>query len=207
MPAQAPAPAKTYDRRYFDRWYRRSWHAHFHAGTLARRVQLAVSAAEYVLERPIRSVLDIGCGEGRWRPLLLRVRPHIRYQGVDSSEYVVGRYGRRRNIRLGQFGDLGRMGLRGRFDLIVCSDVLHYVPLPEARRGLRAVARLLRGAAFMELFTADDGSEGDDEGFVRRSRQTYLRLFRAAGLIHLGLHCYAGRGMRDRLVSLERGAT
>lgn len=201
------APAKTYDRRYFDRWYRHSWHAHFHAGMIARRVQLAVSAAECLLGRPIRSVLDIGCGEGRWRPWLLRARPHLRYQGIDSSEYVVRRYGRLRNIRLGRFGDLGRMGLRRRFDLIVCSDVLHYVPLPEARRGLRAVARLLRGVAFMELFTAEDDSVGDDEDFAPRSRATYLRLFRAAGLVHLGLHCYAGRGLRDRLVSLERGAT
>ncbi len=28
---------------------------------------LAVAVAEYHLERPIRTVLDIGCGEGAWR--------------------------------------------------------------------------------------------------------------------------------------------
>lgn len=198
-------PLKAYDRAYFDRWYRDSRHALFHAGMLPRRVQLAVSATEYLLERPIRTVLDVGCGEGRWRGLLLRVRPRARYVGVDSSAYAVRRYGKRRNIRLGRFGDLGRVGLRGRFDLVVCSDVLHYVPLREVRSGLRAIARLLGGVAFMELFTGDDETVGDDEGFVRRSRATYLRLFRAAGLIPLGLHCYAGPALRDRLVALERG--
>ena len=200
-----PGPGKIYDRRYFDRWYRTSRDASVQARILPRRVRLAVAAAEYLLERPNRSVLDVGCGEGRWRPLLLRARPRVRYLGIDSSAYVARRYGRRRNIRLGRFGDLGRMGLKRRFDLIVCSDVLHYVPLAEARSGLRALERLLGGVAFVELFAAEDDTVGDDEAFQPHSRATYLRLFRAAGLVHLGLHFYAGRALRDRLMSLEHG--
>src|SRR5262249_30596867 len=149
-------PAKTYDQHYFDRWYRASSHAYLHLDMLPRRVQLAVSAAEYLLERPIRSVLDVGCGEGRWRALLLKARPKLYYPGVDASEYAIRRYGRRRNLRLGRFGDLGRLRLKRRFDLIVCSDVLHYVTAAEARKGLKALTRLLHGIAFMELFTADD---------------------------------------------------
>lgn len=204
--SRSAAPAKLYDRAYFDRWYRTSAHALFHADLLPRRVQLAVSAAEYLLERPIRSVLDVGCGEGRWRALLRAARPGISYLGIDSSEYAVRRFGRRRNLRLGSFGDLGRMGLKRRFDLIVCADVLHYVPLAEARRGLRALARLLGGVAFIELFTADDDTIGDEHAFQQRSRAAYLRLFRRAGLVHVGLHCYAGPRLRHRLVALERGA-
>ena len=201
-----PREAKVYDRAYFDRWYRGSRLALFHLGMLPRRVQLAVAAAEYLLERPIRTVLDVGCGEGRWRPLLLEARPAVRYIGVDSSAYVVRRFGRRRDIRLGRFGELGRLGLRGRFDLIVCSDVLHYVELEEARRGLKAIARLLGGLAFIELFTVEDETEGDDLDFQRRGRAVYVKLFREAGLIHLGLHCYVGRALRDRLAAFERGA-
>ena len=203
--SRAPRP-KVYDQAYFDRWYRDSRHALFHLGMLPRRVQLAISAAEYLLERPIQSVLDVGCGEGRWRALLLQARPRLRYLGVDSSEYVVRRYGKRRNIRLGRFGELGHMGIRGRFDLIVCSDVLHYVPLPEARRGLKTLARLLGGIAFMELFTKEDETVGDEADFHPRSGAVYRRLFRQAGLVHLGLHCYAGRALRRRLVTFEHGA-
>jgi len=198
--------AKQYDRHYYDRWYRHSRDALAHAGLLPRRVQMAVSAAEYVLERPIRSVLDVGCGEARWRAMLRHVRPGIRYVGIDPSDYVVRRFGRTRNIRLGRFGDLGRLGLKRRFDLIVCSDVLHYVPRAEVRPGLRAIARLLGGVAFIEVFTGDDDTVGDEEEFQRRSRAAYLRLFRDAGLAHLGLHCYAGPASRDRLMALERGA-
>jgi hypothetical protein len=46
---------------------------------MARKVALAVASAEYYLERPIRSVLDIGCGEGAWRAPLLKLRPKVEY--------------------------------------------------------------------------------------------------------------------------------
>ncbi|CRD47608.1 hypothetical protein BN1263180041 [Stenotrophomonas maltophilia] len=64
---------KTYDAAYFQRWYRRADIGG--SARLARKVTLAVASAEYYLERPIRSVLDIGCGEGAWRAPLLKLRP------------------------------------------------------------------------------------------------------------------------------------
>ena len=54
------------------------------------------------------------------------------------------------------------MKLKGPYDLIVCSDVLHYVSTDEMRRGLKTIAGLLGGVAFLELFTRDDETEGDD---------------------------------------------
>lgn len=205
--AAGDAPAKTYDRAYFDRWYRDPRHAVIHRETLARRVQLALSAAEYILEVPVKSVLDVGCGEAPWRALIRMARPKARYVGVDSSEYAVRRYGRRRNIVLGRFGDLGRLKLGGPFDLIVCSDVLHYVPTPEARRGLRAIARMLGGLAFIEFFSKEDDTVGDDDGYIPRSEAAYRNLFREAGLIHLGLHCYASREDAPNLMTFEKGKT
>ena len=201
-PARAP---KLYDRDYFDRWYRDPRYTVVHRGVLARRVQLAIAATEYLLERPVRSVLDVGCGEAPWRAFLRRARPRARYVGVDASEYVVRRYGRRRNIRLGRVGELGRLGLEGPFDLVVCSDVLHYVGTTELRRGLRAIARLCGGLAFLEMFAGEDDTEGDDEGFQRRSAAAYRRLFREARLIPLGLHCYASWRLKDDLTAFEKG--
>ena len=61
------ATRKVYDRAYFERWYRDPRHSVIQRDLLARRVQLAIAAAEYVLERPVRNVLDIGCGEAPWR--------------------------------------------------------------------------------------------------------------------------------------------
>lgn len=202
MPAR-PEP-KLYDRHYYDRWYRDPRFSVVHAGVLARRVQLAVAAAEYLLERPIRSVLDVGCGEGTWRAYLRQARPRVRYVGVDSSAYAVRRYGRARNLKLGSLGTLGRMKLGGPFDLVVCSDVLHYVSTDEARRGLKAIAKLLGGVAFLELFTGADDTIGDGEAFQKRSPASYRRLMREAGLVHVGLHCWVGRALRDQLITFER---
>ncbi len=206
--AASTTARKTYDRAYFERWYRDRRNALIRGGLLERRVRRAVAAAEYLLERPVKSVLDVGCGEGVWRAHLRRMRPRVRYVGVDSSAYAVRRFGRSRNLRLGTLGDLDRLAVRGPFDLVVCSDVLHYVATPELARGLRAIARLAGGVLFLEFFTREDASEGDNAGFILRSAATYRRLLRAAGLVHAGLHCYVGRRfvVRERaLVSFERG--
>jgi SAM-dependent methyltransferase len=132
------------------------------------------------------------------------MRPGVSYTGVDFSEYAVHRFGRRRDIRLGRVGDLGRLGLKGRFDLVVCSDVLHYVDTEEVGRGLQAMARLLGGVAFIELFTREDDTEGDMEGFQPRPAAVYRDLFRRAGLVPVGLHCYVGRAQESRLTVFER---
>ena len=212
--ARRPAP-KAYDRAYFDRWYRDPRHALIDREHLERRVHLAVSVAEYLIERPIRRVLDVGCGEAPWRAILGRLRPRAHYAGIDPSAYVVERFGRARNLALGGFGEIGTakvaralraLGARPPYDLIVCSDVLHYVPTKDLAPGLRAIAKSLAdGVAFLEFFTADDDTEGDSEGFVPRRAAVYARHLRAAGLEHLGMHCYARRDAGREIMAFERG--
>jgi SAM-dependent methyltransferase len=183
------AYVKTYDRAYFDRWYRAPGAA-ARADALRRRVRLALAAAEYLLQREVRSVLDVGCGEAPWRAELRRIRPQLRYVGVDDSEYVVRRHGRRRGIVHGSVGTIARLGLRRRFDLVVCADVLHYVPLAEMRRGLRSMRRLLGGVAYLDVFTVEDSFRGDVDGWQPRPAALYRREFRHAGLVPCGLNCY-----------------
>jgi SAM-dependent methyltransferase len=196
---------KRYDREYFERWYRDERTRVHVSGALERKVHFAIAAAEYLLERPIRSVLDVGCGEAPWQPIVHRLRPAARYAGVDSSEYAVKRFGRKRNIRLGTFGTLDRLGLEGPFDLIVCSDVLHYVPARELRPGLEAIADLLFGVAFIEVFTGADRIEGDLHEMKRRRPIAYDRAFRAAGLVHCGLYCFVRADFAPGITAFERG--
>ena len=94
--------SKQYGAAYFKRWYRGRQATP--RAELARKAAMAVAMAEFYLQRPIRSVLDVGCGEGAWRAPLLALRPRLRYQGLDPSEYAVARYGRARNIALAGFG-------------------------------------------------------------------------------------------------------
>ena len=164
---------------------------------------MVAGVAEYFLGRELRTVLDIGAGEGAWRAELRRIRPGVRYVGVDPSEYVVAKYGKRRNIRLGAFEEIPSMSLGRGFDLIVCADVLQYVPDAALKRGVRHIAGLLHGVAFLEAYTIGDDMEGDLEGWHPRSKSQYRRIFTDAGLVPCGVHCYLERELAVNAVELE----
>lgn len=195
---------KRYDQAYFDRWYRDPQSRMWARADVERKVRMAVSLAEYLLDRPLRSLLDVGCGEGTWQPILGRLRPRAFYQGVDDSAYVVARFGTRRNIVRGNVGGLAALNLRRMFDLVVCCDVLHYVKTAELRTGLTALAGVARGPAYLEAYTSADDVDGDHGHFQRRSPAVYRRLFREAGFVPVGPHCYVQQRMARQLVALER---
>ena len=195
---------KRYDRAYFDRWYRDPRRRVKTPADIARGVGLVIGVAEYLLGRPVRTVLDVGCGEGGWRQALRGMRPSIRYTGVDPSEYVVQRFGKRRNIRLGSFGALDELELEGPYDVIICADMLNYVPTPELVAGLRHVSGLLGGVAYLQVYASRDEVEGDRREWHDRPAARYRQLFRDAKLTACGLHCYAGRDLAPVLNALER---
>ena len=195
---------KTYDRAYFDRWYRDGGIGD--RGRLARKVALAIAVAEYQLERPVRTVLDVGCGEGAWRAPLLKLRPGLRYLGFDSSEYAIARYGRSRGLRLARFGDFAELRPCPPVDLLVCSDVLHYLPARELDRGLPGLAALCGGVAFLETFTREDGAVGDEDQFQQRPASFYRARLGALGFTHLGSHCWLSPALKHQAVALETTA-
>ena len=78
---------KTYDRDYFDKWYRDPRHAVGSPTELRRKVALAVAQAGYYLGRPGRNGLDVGCGEG-W--LARALGPlGIRVHGFDAVPQLI----------------------------------------------------------------------------------------------------------------------
>ncbi len=170
---------------------------------MRRKVALAVATAEYFLRRPIESVLDVGCGEGAWYPHLRAMRRQARYKGIDSSDYVVERFGTSRNILEGTFDDLRRV--RAAFDLVVCADVLHYIGERELRRGLPHLERLTEGIAFIEVLTAEDDIVGDIEGLIRRPEAWYRKRFAHAGFMQAGPYCWLPRAMQKGAAELEKG--
>lgn len=198
---------KRYDRRYFDRWYREGGNAQGRPPLLRRKAALAVAMAEYYLGRPLRSVIDVGCGEGAWRAPLLKLRPGLDYLGVDGSEYAVARHGARRNLRLARFGQLGELRFGPPADLLVCSDVLHYVGTRELRRGLSGFAELCGGLAWIEVFCREDDIEGDRLGFVRRNAAYYRRAFADAGFTACGSNGYLSPSLAGQAVALELAAS
>jgi SAM-dependent methyltransferase len=195
---------KKYDREYFERWYHRSQTRVNTPAEVRRKVVLAVSLAEYFLRRPIRTVLDIGCGEGAWRSHLKALRPRVSYLGLDSSDYAVERFGESRNIRKATFADLPSLDL-GVHDLVVCSDVMHYIPDGELAAAIPAIAESVDGVAYLEVLTKEDEIVGDLDSLIRRPAAWYRRLFRAAGMTFAGPYCWLSPAYRDAVAELEAG--
>jgi len=164
---------------------------------------MVVAVAEYFLGRKLRSVLDVGAGEGAWGMELRRLRPKLRYLGIDPSDYAVKRHGRERGIIHGSFETLPSLRLGREYDLIICADMLQYVPTPVLKRGIRHLSRHLVGVAYLEAFTTADEMEGDLEGWHPRTRSRYLRIFADAGLVGCGLHCYLTAELAEKAVELE----
>jgi len=194
---------KQYDRRYFDRWYREDDAGVGRGALLRRKVALAVAMAEHYLGRPLRSVLDVGCGEGAWRAPLLKLRPKLDYMGVDSSEYAIARHGAKRNLRLARFAQLGELRFGAPVDLLVCADVLHYLRPAELRRGLSGFSELCHGVAYIETYCRGDAVEGDEHDFMPRSAAFYRSAIADAGFTACGSHGYLSPALAADAVALE----
>ena len=193
-----------YDRRYFDKWYRHPRHRVKSRQDMRRQLGFIVATAEYLLDRPVSSVLDVGCGEGNWSTVLKELRPRAKYVGVDGSEYAIKRFGGRRNLRLGTLGTIGSVGLEGPFDLILCLGVLNYVSGEELQRGLRQLRELAGGMAYLEIFTRADDATGDFRRTAAQWPSWYRTRIRRAGFVPLGLHCYLPKDLASHAAALER---
>ncbi|HET7900790.1 MAG TPA: class I SAM-dependent methyltransferase [Candidatus Nanopelagicales bacterium] len=198
----ASDPEQRYDRAYFDRWYRAPGSRVSTPAVLRRKAALALAVGEYYLGRRVRTVLDVGCGEGDWLLALRALRPAIRYTGVDPSDYVVERYGRSRGIRRGSFSTLESIGLADAYDLVVCSNALLYADGAELDAALRSMAARTRAVAFLELYTADDDLDGDRPDGLRDAAY-YRKALRRHGLRSVGSQCYLGPSAHGLASALE----
>ena len=194
---------KRYDQAYFDRWYRGRARIG-PAEEVRRKVSMAVGVTEYFLRRTIRNVIDIGCGEAPWLSHLQALRPNVRYAGFDPSDYVIRTFGESRNVRRGSFQDLASLNIRERFDLAICSDVLHYLHDDEIYRGLPAFVQLIRGAAFLEVLTHEDDVIGDTAGLIRRPASWYRDTFANAHLVQAAPFLWITRNLASDSAALER---
>lgn len=199
------SPLDQYNKRYFDKWYRDPKHKVSTAGALRRKAAMVVAIAEYYLERPIRTVLDVGCGEGQWQPVLKKMRPKVQYTGIDPSAYAVKRFGKRRNLTVGTFGQLAELELAESYDLVICSNALYYIPAAELDLGLWALVPRIGGVAFLEAYDTETPLTGDTRNMERRNAAAYRKLFRRHGLKSCGSHCYVSPVLADCVTDLESG--
>jgi SAM-dependent methyltransferase len=148
---------------------------------------------------PGTSVLDVGCGVGRWSRLMARRGAKV--TGIDLAPTMV-ETARRRAEQEGVatrcrflVGDLSRLDLPDRFSLILGVTVLQHILDPHRLRDAIAnlAAHLEVGARVVLLEAAPSGprreiARCDTAVFRARDTNTYLSAFADAGLQCVSLH-------------------
>jgi len=167
----------------------------------ARRAAV-VAALVRQLGLRVRRILDAGCGLGWLRGPLLEAFPNATYTGLEVSEHLCEEYGWVQ-------GSLATYRPRGRFDLVVCYDVLQYLSDREAASAMANLARLTRGALYLHALTREDWRmnadlEATDREIVLRPARWYrARLERHFD--HAGVGVHVRRGVPWHQWELERG--
>ena len=114
----------------------------------------------------VRRILDLGCGLGLLRKPLLAFYSGARYTGVEVSEHLCAEFG-------WEHGSAADYRSAGRFDLVICQDVLQYLDDFEAERAIDNFARHCRGALYFGALTREDWEENCDQ--ARTDGNGYLR--------------------------------
>ena len=137
-----------FNKEFFDRFYRRSATRASTPEDFRRLSQFVFAYLEY-LEVEIGSVLDLGCGLGRWKKALVAYDSDIRYTGVDVSEYACRKYG-------WQHASVEDFRSAETYDLVICQDVLPYLAKDRLAAAVANIAHHCRGAAYIQVITRED---------------------------------------------------
>lgn len=157
--------SEKFDAGYYARFYR----------ARATRVadpayfdRLAAFTAAYLdlLECPVRSVLDAGCGTGALHAGLRRAWPQVRIDAFDVSHYACRRYG-------WQQASIASYQPDQTYDLVICHDVLQYLDDGAASAALRRLTSWTDTALLFGVLTAEDWRDNCDQ--QRTDADAHLR--------------------------------
>lgn len=161
----AQAPANNFSAAYFRKFYLNAATRVVTAAEMHSRAALIASVLRQC-RIPVRRILDAGCGIGLLREPFKKFLPRARYAGLEASEYLCGRFG-------WSFGSIVDFAARHPYDLVICYDVLQYLPDAEAARAIANFRRLSRAAVYVSALTTEDWRENCDRS--RTDRAVHLR--------------------------------
>lgn len=159
------APMNNFSAAYFKKFYLSAATRVVTASEMRSRAAL-IAAALSQCRIPVRRILDAGCGIGLLRKPFEEYLPRARYVGLESSEYLCRRF---------QWvpGSIVDFAPRSPFDLLVCYDVLQYLPDAQAERAIANFSKLTRSALYVSALTTEDWRENCDRS--RTDRAVHLR--------------------------------
>ncbi len=189
----------SFDQAYYRRYYEDADSKVESDTETARRGAYVCAYLEY-LGQPVHEVLDLGCGVGRWRSIVKQFFPRASYQGVDASGYLCQRYG-------WECISIERFKSAKRYDLVICQDVLQYLPAQSAAKVIKNFHRLCRGVLYLQAMTKIDWDENCDQeysdGDVYLRSGDWYRQRLSKNFINVGGGCFVSRQSDIVLYELE----
>lgn len=153
------------------------------------------------LQIEVNQVLDMGCGLGRWQPVVAEHYPGAVYTGVEVSEYVAERYGWINASATTYTPET-------KFDLIICQDVFQYLSAAEARKGIANFGKWCSGVLYFAALTEEDWENNVDQNLTDddaslRTGKWYLNQLRKY-FIPIGGSLFLHKDVDVVLFELER---
>jgi SAM-dependent methyltransferase len=140
--------------------------------------------------RPLRSVLDYGCGTGSTIPLLATLAPQASLVGVDVSQESLRVAERSVGSERVTFSTVSDRPAQPDFDLTYCNGIFHHIPLAERRAAARYVYDSLKPGGLFSFWENNPWNPGTrwvmsripfDRDAIPLSALEARRLLREAG--------------------------
>ena len=199
-PPRTAQPARPFDAGFYRRFYLDQRTRVVTPAEMARRADLVAAFVRHG-ELPVRRILDVGCGLGLMRDKLQRHFPKARYVGLEVSDYLCRKYGWVQ-------GSAATFAADRPFDLVVCYDVLQYLPARPAAAAIRNLARLCAGVLHFGALTLEDWELYCDQRRTDRDVHvrpaTWYRRRLARSFINAGSGMFVRRGAPLHLWELDQ---
>ncbi|MEO7367282.1 MAG: methyltransferase domain-containing protein [Gemmatimonadaceae bacterium] len=184
-------PRTHFDAAYYRRYYETPATAIMTAEMQKNEVAFVIAFCDHV-GLPVRKFADVGAGTGWWAREF--ARQYSRCESVetfDASEDACKVYGHTLSTVQSLSGAAS--------DLVVCRDVLRYVPETYIDRAITRLARKCRGVLYLHVITSDDeiDEEASDMEGTFRTVAFYRRRLKDVGFRDCGMGLFASNRLKS----------
>ncbi len=179
------------------------WDAPSYEKIAGLQAAMAAEALSLLDLRGSERVLDLGCGSGKITAEIARRVPEGTVVGVDSSADMIAfaseHFGRP-NLHF-ETADIRQLRFRGKFDLVVSFNALHWIP--QQGQALRSIRAAMKPSGSAQLRLVPKGARKSLEDVIEETRlssrwSTYFQKFHDPYL-HLTADQYAALAEQNGL--------
>ncbi len=183
-------PKGHFDAAYYERYYENSSTAVMTSSMQRNEVRFVIAFCKYIGVE-VKRFTDVGAGTGWWaREFERQYRVSEVIETCDASADACELYGHR-NVPLQKLGGFAS-------DLVVCRDVLRYIPDSQIDKAITRLARKCRGVLYLHVITSDDeiDKEASDMAGFFRTTAFYRRRLKAEGFRDCGMGLFTSSRLK-----------